>query len=100
VIMGTEERKGEVVMCAGGGHYAPRFTDLALENDVSITHMVANYALDALADESVMKEMMAKSGNPKMVYFHRKSMPKQKYRALEEKFAAFGVESVRSDDLG
>lgn len=99
VIMDTEERRGEVVLCAGGGHYAPRFTDLALGSDISIAHMAANYALDALMDEAVMKEMIAKSGNPKMVYFHRKSMPKQKYRALEEKFAGFGIESVRSGDL-
>jgi D-aminoacyl-tRNA deacylase len=99
VIMTTDEKKGEVVMCAGGGHYAPRFTDLAMENDVSIAHMAANYALDALAEESVMKEMIAKSGNPKMIYFHRKSMPKQKFRDLEAKFRNLGIESVRSDDL-
>lgn len=99
VIMTAEERKGEVVICAGGGHYAPRFTDLAMENGVSIAHMAANYALDALMDETVMKEMIEKSGSPKLVYFHRKSMPKPKYRALEGKFASFGIESVRSDDL-
>jgi D-aminoacyl-tRNA deacylase len=99
VIMNTEEKKGKILLCAGGGHYAPRFTDLALENDVSIAHMAANYALDALMDEAVMKEMIAKSGSPKAVYFHRKSMPKPKYRALQEKFASFGIESVRTDDL-
>jgi len=100
VIMSVDERKGEVLLCAGGGHYAPRFTDLAMDNKVSIAHMAANYALDALMDEAVMKDMIVKSGNPKSVYFHRKSMPKQKYRALREKFASFGVESVRTDDLG
>ena len=100
VIMSAEEKRGEVLLCAGGGHYAPRFTDLALKNDVSIAHMAANYALDALMDETVMKEMIAKSSSPKAVYFHRKSMPKPKYRALQERFASFGIESVRSDDLG
>lgn len=99
VIMNVEEKKGEVLLCAGGGHYAPRFTDLAMENDVSIAHMAANYALDALMEETVMRDMIAKSGNPKAVYFHRKSMPKPKFRSLEEKFAAMGIESVRSDDL-
>ena len=99
VIMNVEEKKGEVLLCAGGGHYAPRFTDLAMENDVSIAHMAANYALEALMDEAMMKEMIAKSGSPKAVYFHRKSMPKPKYRALQERFASFGIESVRTDDL-
>ena len=99
VIMTTEERKGEVLLCAGGGHYAPRFTDLALENNVSIAHMAANYALDALMEETVIREMIAKSGSPKAVYFHRKSMPRQKYRALQDRFGSLGIESVRTDDL-
>jgi D-aminoacyl-tRNA deacylase len=98
-IMTTEAKSGKVVMGVGGGHYAPRFTDLAMDSDVSIAHMAANYALDSLMDETIMREMIEKSGSPKLVYFHRKSMPKPKYRALEEKFAALGIESVRSDDL-
>lgn len=97
VIMTAQEKKGEVVMCVGGGHYAPRFTDLALENPVSIAHMAANYALDALYDERIMAEMIRKSGSPKVVYFHRKSMQKQKFRELSEKFGSFGIETVRSD---
>jgi len=99
VIMSTEEKRGEVVMCAGGGHYAPRFTDLIMDNPVSVAHMAANYALDALYDETIMKEMIEKSGKPKSIYFHRKSMPKQKYRELKEKFEKFGIEAVRSGDL-
>ncbi|MEM4264160.1 MAG: D-aminoacyl-tRNA deacylase [Thermoplasmata archaeon] len=97
VIMTVEEEKGEIVMCVGGGHYAPRFTDMALENPVSIAHMAANYALDALYDERVMAEMIEKSGKPKFVYFHRKSMQKQKFRELSERFGTFGIETVRSD---
>ncbi|HDP96758.1 MAG TPA: hypothetical protein ENN25_03585 [Euryarchaeota archaeon] len=99
-IMEARETKGEVVTCAGGGHYAPRFTDLALGSPVSISHMAANYALDSLYDERIMGEMIEKSGNPRLVYFHRKSMPKKKYRELKEKFAGFGVEAVRSHDIG
>lgn len=99
-IMEATEVKGEVVMCAGGGHYAPRFTDLALGSPVSISHMAANYALDALYDEEIMREMIDKSGDPELVYFHRKSMPKKKYRELKDKFATFGVEAVRSQDIG
>lgn len=97
VIMTAQEKKEEVAMCVGGGHYAPRFTDLAMENPVSIAHMAANYALDALYDEKIIAEMIRKSGNPKVVYFHRKSMQKQKFRELSEKFGTFGIETIRSD---
>lgn len=99
VIMKAEESKEESVLCAGGGHYAPRFTDLAMDKRISISHMAANYALDALMDETIMKEMIEKSGAPKMVYFHRKSMPKPKFRELKERFTSFGIETVRSEDL-
>jgi len=97
VIMAVREERGEIVMCVGGGHYAPRFTDLALGNPVSIAHMAANYALDSLYDEGVMAEMIEKSGRPRFVYFHRKSMQKQKLRELSERFGTFGIETVRSD---
>ena len=99
VIMNAEEQRNETIICAGGGHYAPRFSDLALENKVSIAHMAANYALDALSDDKVIREMIEKSASPKAVYFHRKSMPKPKFRELKDKFSSFGIETIRSGDL-
>lgn len=99
VIMNAESGNEEHVLCVGGGHYAPRFTDLVMEREVAIAHMAANYATDTLLDEAVMREMILKSGNPKRVYFHRKSMPKPKYRELKERFEAFGLEAVRSEDF-
>jgi D-aminoacyl-tRNA deacylase len=97
VIMSVQEKRGEVVMCVGGGHYAPRFTELAFEIPVSIAHMAANYAVDSLYDDRVMAEMIEKSGKPKFVYFHRKAMQKQKFRELSERFSTFGIEVVRSN---
>ena len=74
------------VLGVGGGHYAPRFTDIALGRKVSIGHMAANYALDALNDDLIL-QMSERSGGAKMVYFHKKSMPKQKHRELRERFS-------------
>jgi D-aminoacyl-tRNA deacylase len=87
-----------IVICVGGGHYAPRFSEVALSRKVSIGHMAANYALDSL-DEAMIKQMAEKSAGAKKVYFHKKGMPKPKYRELRERFDTCGLEEISSDDL-
>lgn len=86
------------VLGVGGGHYAPRFTDIALGRKASIGHMAANYALEAL-DEDMILQMSERSGGAKLVYFHKKSMPKPKYRELRERFSSLGIREVSSEDL-
>lgn len=97
-ILETDDRGYPTLTCVGGGHYAPRFTDLALSRKVAVGHMAANYALDALDERNIL-QMSERSGDVKRVYFHRKSMPKPVYRSLVEKFASLGMEEVRSDDF-
>jgi len=97
-ILGVEDRGYPIVVCVGGGHYAPRFTEVALSRKVSIGHMAANYALDAL-DEPMIRQMAEKSAGATKAYFHKKGMPKPKYRELRERFAACGIEEISSDDL-
>ena len=97
-ILSAEEANHPTVICIGGGHYAPRFTELALSRGVAIGHMAANYALDAL-DEGMLLQMSEKSGGAERVYFHRKSMPKAKYRELRERCGSLGMEETRSEDF-
>ena len=97
-ILSVKDDGYPVVVCVGGGHYAPRFSEVALSKKVSIGHMAANYALDSL-DDAMIKQMTAKSAGAQKVYFHRKGMPKPKYRELRERFAACGLTEISSDDL-
>lgn len=97
-IMSVKDEGHPVVVCAGGGHYAPRFTEVALSKKVAIGHMAANYALDHL-DENMIRQISEKSGGAEKVYFHRKGMPKAAYRALKERFATRGLEEISSNDL-
>jgi D-aminoacyl-tRNA deacylase len=50
-ILGIRDDEHPVVTCVGGGHYAPRFTEVALARKVAIGHMAANYALESLSVE-------------------------------------------------
>jgi D-aminoacyl-tRNA deacylase len=97
-ILTVKDEGYPVVVCAGGGHYAPRFTEVALSKKVAIGHMAANYALDHL-DENMIRQISEKSGGAEKVYFHRKGMPKPAYRALKERFATCGLEEISSNDL-
>ena len=82
-ILGVGESDHPTIICIGGGHYAPRFTELALTREVAIGHMAANYALDVL-DDHMLLQMRDRSGGAERVYFHRKGMPKPRYRELRE----------------
>jgi D-aminoacyl-tRNA deacylase len=97
-IMGVRDEGHPVVVCVGGGHYAPRFTEIALARKVSIGHMAANYALEGL-DEGMIRQMSEKSAGATRVYFHKKGMPKPAYRQLRERFASCGIEEISSQDL-
>jgi len=97
-ILEMREDEYPVVMCVGGGHYAPRFTEVARTKKVSIGHMAANYALPSLNDDMI-SQMAAKSEHATKVYFHKKGMPKSKYRELRERFVACGLAEISSDDL-
>lgn len=97
-ILEMKDNGHSVVVCVGGGHYAPRFTEVALSKKVSIGHMAANYALGSLT-ETMIRQISEKSEHAKQVYFHRKGMPNPAYRELREKFASCGLEEISSDDL-
>lgn len=97
-ILDMKDERYPVVLGVGGGHYAPRFTDIATSRKAAMGHMAANYALEAL-DEEMIDQMSSRSGGARMVYFHRKSMPKPVYRTLRERFETCGINEIRSSDL-
>jgi len=97
-ILSVKDDGHPVVMCVGGGHYAPRFTEVALTRKVAMGHMAANYALPSM-DDAMVQQMSAMSGGAKRVYFHRKGMPKPAYRELRERFKSLEIEEISSEDL-
>lgn len=59
-VASAVERQGEqrvkempVVVGVGGGHYAPHFTDMIKERDVSVGHIVPGWALNDLNEENL-----------------------------------------------
>jgi D-aminoacyl-tRNA deacylase len=69
VILEIEEKQYEIAIGIGGGHYAPRFTDLALEKDIAFGHIAAKYAVPYLND-GMLRKMIEATPGCKRVYFH------------------------------
>ena len=77
------------VIGVGGGHYAPRFTELALTKKVSVGHMVPVYRIVGSSDDELTD----------MVYVHRKSMKGAEERRVNAIIDTLGLERVGSESL-
>lgn len=87
-ILNIEEEKYEVAIGIGGGHYAPRFTDIALGRNIAFGHISAKYAVEHLNEKMIDKMLFATPGCKK-AYFHGgykkiENEYKNKYKKIEE----------------
>lgn len=102
VLLTMEKDAGyPVVIGVGGGHYAPRFTDLALSKKVDFGHMVPAYQTTEASDDEVARMIgdAARSTDTKLVYVHRKSMKGAEERRLNGIIDSLGLERISSDDF-
>ncbi len=90
------ERKDPVVVCVGGGHYAPRFTQFASRRKVSIGHMVPGWGMKYLTKKS-FRELVKKTPGVEYVYFDRSSTTGKERRKARTWAEEYGLEAVRSD---
>ncbi len=90
--------EGPVLIGVGGGHYAPRHTDVALKKAVSYAHILPSYAIPSIG-ERLLEEMLDFSCEARHVYFHRKAMRKADVSRISSFFEARGLTTVREADL-
>jgi D-aminoacyl-tRNA deacylase len=94
------KNKIPVLIGVGGGHYAPRFTDFALEKKIAFGHMIPSYQIDSGNIDSEMFEK-AINATPKVrgVYFHRKALKKSLINEYKKWFEERGILPVSSNDF-
>lgn len=97
-VMRNDDDTSPVAIGVGGGHYAPRITDVAIANRIYFGHMVPSYALKGATDE-VLTQAAERTPGAKMVYFHRKALKGGQLKRLKELFTGLGLEAVREKDL-
>lgn len=101
LLTSSDDADYPVMIGVGGGHYAPRFTELALSHKVDFGHMVPTYQTQGSDDETVARMIgdAAKVTGTKMVYVHRKSMKGPEERRLNAIIDSMGLERVSSKDI-
>ncbi|MDH7517394.1 MAG: D-aminoacyl-tRNA deacylase [Candidatus Thermoplasmatota archaeon] len=89
-----------VLIGIGGGHYAPRFTEIALQKKVAFGHMIPTYHIDAgnITDEMIQKSL-DKTPNVSGVYIHKKSLKKSQFTEYKKWFENKNIPVVSSKEL-
>jgi D-aminoacyl-tRNA deacylase len=87
-----------VAIGVGGGHYAPRHSDVVRKKCVSFGHMIPNYALEGISNK-MLSRALERTPEVKLVYFHKKALKKDRYRTLRSWFENEGFSVVSSSDL-
>ena len=89
-----------VLLGIGGGHYAPRFTDVVLEKKAAFGHMIPIYQIDAgNIDDEMFDQALLKTPNVSGIYIHRKSMKKSQVTEFKNIFQKKGIPIISSKEL-
>ncbi|MDR0198693.1 MAG: D-aminoacyl-tRNA deacylase [Methanomassiliicoccaceae archaeon] len=85
----------------GGGHYAPRFTEVAQKYKINIGHMVPEYAFRDSDDEDLARMISGSANNSdtKLAYVHKRSMKAETARRVISVVGSCGLEAIGSEDL-
>lgn len=100
-LLTAERADGPRLIGVGGGHYAPRFTELVLSHRACIGHMVLAYQTEGVDDEEVARRISAAAEmtGAEAAYVHRKSMKKPEERRITGIIESLGLDTVSSKDL-
>ena len=100
-LLDHEVRSGRRAVGIGGGHYAPRFTEVCLARQVGIGHMIPNYAIEKMDEKDFVKftQDAMKASSADCAFIHRKSMPGSKATLLRKMLEEAGIGVADSDQF-
>jgi len=89
-----------VLVGVGGGHYAPRFTDIVLEKEASFGHMIPTYQIKAdNISNIILDQVIKQTPNVSAGYFHRKALKKSQMRQFRLWFEQSDIPRISSKKL-
>ena len=101
-LLKSGEARGPVLVGVGGGHYAPRFSDVVKELECAFGHIVPAYALKGQEPEEQarrIREAWDRTPGAEGLYFHRKGLSKPMHRQLREWAENEGFPVISSNSL-
>ncbi len=97
-ILEIEEKKYTPALGFGGGHYAPRITDVALKYKISFGHIIPRYAIEFI-DEDIIKRACKKSDECKHAYLHKKGLKGEEREKVRKILENLNISILKSGDL-
>ena len=89
-----------ILIGIGGGHYAPRFTDIIIEKKAAFGHMIPTYQIQANnIDEQVLEKTIEATPNLYGIYLHKKSIKKSQITEFKKFFDKKGILVISSKEL-
>jgi D-aminoacyl-tRNA deacylase len=89
-----------VLVGIGGGHYAPRFTDVAFERNVAFGHMIPSYHIDeGNIDWAMIQQAIQMTPDASGVYLHKKALKKSQVTSFKQMLMEHDIAVVSSTEL-
>ena len=89
-----------VLLGIGGGHYAPRFTDVVFERKAAFGHMIPSYHMEAgNIDQEVIKKAIRATPNVTAVYINKKAIKKSQVSEYKQWFQDMEIPVISSKEL-
>jgi D-aminoacyl-tRNA deacylase len=89
-----------VLLGIGGGHYAPRFTDVAFQKKVAFGHMIPSYHIDSgVIDWAMIHQAILATPDMMGVYLHKKALKKSQVTQYKLLFSDHDIPVVSSEEL-
>ncbi|MFH1101731.1 MAG: D-aminoacyl-tRNA deacylase [Methanobacteriota archaeon] len=89
-----------VLVGIGGGHYAPRFTELTFQKNIAFGHMIPSYHIEGgnITPEMIQKTMDA-TPNVQGIYLHKKALKKSQITEYKHWCKDLDIPLVSSKEL-
>ncbi len=89
-----------VLIGIGGGHYAPRFTEVIFQKNAAFGHMIPSYHLKAdTSDYMLFEKALQATPDVCGVYLHRKALKKAQIRLYTKWCDDYGIKMFSSSEL-
>jgi D-aminoacyl-tRNA deacylase len=98
IVLNAEEAEGINVIGIGGGHYCPRFRDIALRKKVNFGHVVSHHYVELL-DASMCLELKAKSPDTENFIVHEANSGDGENDKVRRLLEEAGFSEIRSEDI-
>jgi D-aminoacyl-tRNA deacylase len=89
-----------VLVGMGGGHYAPRFTDVIFEKNTAFGHMIPSYHINSdNINEEILQKAIDETPDTYGIYIHRKALKKSQVTLFKSWCKNIDIPVVSSKEL-